>query len=343
MKSTLENKSVKNNSRNSKNVRINLRDNRSMRTNLRASRNMKTGLGDVNIQNNDEATKKCPSCGSVDFEIDYARSEVSCKSCGLVLEENIIDFSPSGTAINRDGQNLTQNGAPCSITKHDKGLATDFKLENLKHDRARWARIRRLQKQSRVSGSRERNLARAFSELSLLISNLSLPRDVNKEAASIYRRALEKDLVRGRSISLLISASLYAACRVCRVPRTFDEIAEVSTGSKKSIAKNYRFLNRELALKIRPASPVDYIPRFASMLELSSPVVVKSIEIINELNEKGLIAGKTPAGVAAAALYYSSRVLGERRTQKEIASVVGVTEVTIRTRYKEMTKGLNLN
>ena len=330
----------------SKNMKTNLDiQNKAMKTSLDIpSKAMRTGLRKENIDEGIEKSNVCPFCGSADFLIDYSRSEVSCKSCGVVLEENIIDFSPSGTSINRDGQNLNQNGAPCSVTKHDGGLTTDFKLKDVpKHDLSRWKRIHRLHNQSKVWGSHERNLSRAFNELSLLISQLSLPKDVKKEASAIYRKAVENDLVRGRSITLVMSASLYAACRRCKVPRTLDEIAEVSGNSKKSVAKNYRFLSRELSLKLRPTSPTDYIPRFASMLGLSHHTEVRAIELINDGNDLGLFAGKTPTGVAAAALYCACILLGERRTQGEIASVVGVTEVTIRTRFQEMNSGMNLS
>ena len=341
MISTLKNKkALKNNSKENKAVKTSLRKESIKKDNRKNNRrNNGRNIGS-SIAGDSEV---CPFCGSADFIIDSIRSEVTCRSCGVVLEENIIDFTPSGTSINRDGQNLNQNGAPCSIDKHDNGLSTDFDLKFApKNDFARWSRLKKLNNQSKINGSRERNLSRAFNELSLLISRLSLPKDVKKEAAAIYRRALEKDLIRGRNINLIITASLYASCRRCRVPRTLDEIAEVTSFSKKSVAKTYRLLSRELSLNLPPVSPVDYVPRFVSELKLSSQMEVKSREIIDLASDLGLIAGKTPNGVAAAALYCSSILLGERITQSEIASVVGVTEVTIRARYKELKEGLNL-
>jgi Transcription initiation factor IIB (TFIIB) len=58
---------------------------------------------------------------------------------------------------------------------------------------------------------------------------------------------------------------------------------------------------------------------------------------------KDLTSGRGPTGVAAAAIYIASIALNERRTQREVAEVAGVTEVTIRNRYKELTEKLGIN
>ena len=284
----------------------------------------------------------CPVCGSSEILIDYVRSEKTYRTFGLVLEENIIDSTVRGTSRDKEGNSYSQNGAPVNISLHDGGMATGFKVRGNLKNKDVWYRLWRLNNQTRVRGTRERNLSRAFTELSLLVSNLSLSKSVRNESASIYRKALDKDLIRGRSISKLMVATVYIACKSCRVPRTLDEMAEVTDVDKKTIGTNYRFLVRELGLKLPIVSPSDYIPRFASKLNLSSEVEVKSIELVNEAQELGLTSGKDPASFAAAGLYASSMILGERRTQTEIARALGVTEVTIRNRFKELNNALDL-
>lgn len=284
----------------------------------------------------------CPFCGSTEFLFDFSRSEKSCRNCGLVLEENIIDSTFRGTARNKEGNFQSQNGAPNDIAIHDGGLSTSFDVnKGYLKDRAKWYRLRRLHNQARVTGSRERNLSRALSELALIISNLSLSKNVKYESASIYRKALDKDLVRGRSISKLLVATVYIACRQCRVPRTLDEMEKGTGVDQKTIGKNYRFLSRELGLKIPMVSPNDYVPRFASKLGLSCDVEVKSIDINNQAMALGLTSGKDPASITAASLYWASMLAGERKTQTEIAKALGVTEVTIRNRFKELSNELN--
>lgn len=236
-------------------------------------------------------------------------------------------------------------------TIHDKGLSTVIDWRNKDsygkdlsaNKRAQLYRLRKWQRRIRVSDAAERNLAFALSELDRITSKLGLPRHVRENAAIIYRGAVEKGLIRGRSIEGVVAAAIYAACRRCRVPRTLDEIAEASRVDRKEIGRTYRFLARELNIKLTPTNPIDYVPRFASELGLPGEVESKAIQILQQAAEKGLTSGRGPTGVAAAAIYIASVLLGCRRTQREVAEVAGVTEVTIRNRYKELTEHLDID
>jgi transcription initiation factor TFIIB len=236
-------------------------------------------------------------------------------------------------------------------TIHDKGLSTVIDWRNKDsygkdisaNKRAQLYRLRKWQRRIRVSDASERNLAFALSELDRIASKLGLPRNVRENAAVLYRGAVEKGLIRGRSIEGVAAAALYAACRRCRVPRTLDEIAEASRVDRKEIGRTYRFLARELGIKLAPTNPIDYVPRFASELGLPGEVESKAISILQKAAEKGLTSGRGPTGVAAAAIYIASVLLGNRRTQRDVAEVAGVTEVTIRNRYKELTEHLDID
>lgn len=293
----------------------------------------------------------CPECHSTDLEYDYERAEISCKHCGLVIDEEIVDLGPEWRAFDHEQRtNRTRVGAPSTNTIHDKGLTTmiDWKNQDIygksipMRDRMQWYRLRKWQKRIRVSGVTERNLAFALSEMDRDASKLNLPRSVREDASVIYRQAVKAKLIRGRSIEGVVAATLYAACRRCNVPRTLDEIAEVSRVTKKEVGRTYRFLARKLDIQLKPTSPTDYVPRFASDLDLPGIVESRAIEIINLAIDKGLTSGRSPTGVAAAALYVAAFLLNERKTQKEIADVAGVTEVTIRNRYKELSENLDI-
>lgn len=293
----------------------------------------------------------CPDCGS-ELETDSARGEVYCIRCGAVIDENLMDMGPEWRAFDHEQRDKrTRVGAPSTNTIHDRGLSTviDWRNQDIngrsipERNRAQIYRIRKWQTKIRVSGAGERNLAYALSEIDRNSSRLGLRRNVREDASKIYRDAVKAKLIRGRSIDGVVAASLYAACRRCEVPRTLDEIASVSKVSKKEVGRTYRFLSRELNIKLAPTSPADYVPRFASKIGLSGEIQSKAISIIQNAIEEGLTSGRGPTGVAAAALYIASVLLGERKTQKDIAEVAGVTEVTIRNRYKELSEQLDLS
>jgi transcription initiation factor TFIIB len=182
-----------------------------------------------------------------------------------------------------------------------------------------------------------------MSELERLASQLGLPQPIRELAALLYRKSIIRKLVRGRSIEAMVAATLYAACRIRKKPRPLDEVADASRIDRKKIGQCYRLLLRRLDIKIPLSNPVDYIGRFASQLELSSSVQLRTVEILNRSRDLGLTIGRDPLGLAAAAIYVASIMLDDRRTQREIAEVARVTEVTVRNRYKEIVQKLRIN
>ena len=298
-----------------------------------------------------EEQKICPNCDSTDFVYDSKRCELSCRHCGYVIEESSLDMGPEYRAFDSEQRaKRTRVGAPMSLTISDKGLSTvignqnkDFNGHNIpQRNLEQIYRLRKWNKRLRISGTGERNLAIALGDLDRQSSKLGLPRDVREDAALIYRSAAKRNIVRGRSIEGMVAASVYTAARRNGLPRTLDEVSEVSNVTKKQIGKNYRFLTKELGIKLNPPSPADYVPRFASLLNLSGKVESVAIDIVNRSREKGLITGREPTGIAAATLYIASVLIGEKVTQRQVAETACVSEVTIRNRYKELSEKLNI-
>jgi transcription initiation factor TFIIB len=220
------------------------------------------------------------------------------------------------------------------------GTTADFYRLSSGKEKDKFFRLRKWQ--YRISTAIERNLKVALAELKRVSSFLNLPKSVEEEAARIYTLAVQRGLVRGRSMESVVAGALYAACRRHEVPRTLDEMGEASGIEKKEIGRTYRFVTRELDINILPSNPADYIPRFASALQLSPEIQSKAVEILEQARDIELTSGRGPTGIAAAALYVASLIHGEKRTQREVADVAGVTEVTIRNRYKELIKRLKL-
>ncbi len=299
-----------------------------------------------------EETIQCPECGSKHLYRDYGRAELLCKDCGLVIDEEFMDRGPEWRAFDSDQREKRERvGAPMTYTIHDKGLSTEIDWSDKdsygraipSRSRAQIYRLRKWQRRIRIADATERNLALALVHLDRMTSAMSSPRAVRETAAIIYRKAVLKNLIRGRSIPGVAAAALYASCRQCNVPRTLDEISAVASLPRKDLGRNYRFLAKELKLKLLPTSPEDYVSRFCNILELSTEVKSKTIEILKKASENKITIGKGPASNAAATIYIASILCSERRTQRDIAEVAGVTEVTVRSRYKEISKKLDLD
>ena len=134
------------------------------------------------------------------------------------------------------------------------------------------------------------------------------------------RKALDKGLVRGRSIPGLVAAALYAACRDTETPRTLTDVANGINIKRKDVARCYRFLLRELDLKMPVVDPIKCVARIASRAGLSEKTKRRTLLILKDTIEMEISAGKGPMGLAAAALYLSCVMNGENKIQKDLAS-----------------------
>ncbi len=272
-----------------------------------------------------------------------------CSNCGYVIEEVFIDRSPEWRAFNiQERANKSRIGLPTSLAISDKGLHTT--IGNIYKDtkgkvstERKWQLLRISKWQRRVSGGTgQRNLNKAMSILARLVSHLKIHNNTQEQAALFYRKALRKELVKGRSIENVMAASLYAACRMTATQRTLKEIAEYISSDKMEIARTYRLIYNELDLNIPRPNARNRIPKIASKANISQNVQQKAVELLKSAEKQRITAGKDPNGLAAAALYITCLQEDEKCTQKDIAYAAGVTEVTIRNRYKGIVKGLDI-
>ncbi|VVC02904.1 Transcription initiation factor IIB [Candidatus Burarchaeum australiense] len=295
-------------------------------------------------------TETCPECKSKNLVRDHEKGEVICKECGLIVSEE-LDAGPEWRAFDSEQRDKrARTGAPSKYMRPNKGLVTEIDQYNRdirgvkisSNKQAQLYRMRKWHKRASVASSMERNLSIALSELDRIASYLGLPEGMREAAALLYRRCVERGLIRGRLIEAVVAGVLYAICREYGVPRTLDELAAQSNIEKKEIGRAYRLIAREMNLKLPLTDPSQYIPRLCSSLKLSGRVQERAIEMTHKAINGSLISGRGPSGVAAAAVYIAASLEGERRTQKEVSDVAGVTEVTIRNRYRELKKALNL-
>ncbi|MGA1976108.1 MAG: transcription initiation factor IIB [Conexivisphaerales archaeon] len=295
--------------------------------------------------------ERCPRCGRRPMVIDSATGEMVCSFCGFVVKERIEETGPEWRAFSKEEkEDRSRVGIPTSLAMHDMGLATVIGPEDRDASgktlagsvRTAMERLRTWDGRSQVHEPVDRNLRQAFSELDRLADKLNISDVVVERSAYTYRKALEKGLVRGRSISALIAASVYAACRVTETPRTLKDVAAASSVKKKDIARCYRLLLRELDLRMPIMDPVKCVSRIASKAGLTERTKRRAVDILKRAIESRTSAGKDPMGLAAAALYVACVLEGENKTQKDIAEAAGVTEVTIRNRYKGLKTALKI-
>jgi transcription initiation factor TFIIB len=290
-------------------------------------------------------SRKCPECGSHRIMKDYESAEIVCMGCGYVVVAELTNQGPEWRAFDDEQRaKRARAGAPATFTIHDKGLSTMIDW----HDRdvygkriasgqkAQIYRLRKWQRRIRVSDATERNLAFALSEISKIAKNLNLPKNIIETASVIYRKAVKQRLVRGRTIQGVTAAAIYVACRQCGVTRTLEDVSQASPMSKKEVGRSYRFLIKKLHFFIRPVKAGQYITKFCNQLTMQGKVEEIAHRILFVAKKLKLTSGRGPTGMAAATSYIASVLTGERKTQREIAEIAQVTEVTIRNRYKEL-------
>jgi len=294
----------------------------------------------------------CARCGKNGMLSDNVTGERFCGKCGFVLSEKLNDTGPEWRSFpNESGSDPTRAGAPTSLTMHDMGLATIISPLNKDSSgkplsssmRTTIERLRTWDSRSQVHEPIDRNFRQAFSELGRLKDKLTISNAVLEKAAYIYRKALQKGLVRGRSISALIAASLYAACRDTETPRTLNDVGQAANIKRKDIARCYRLLHRELDLKMPVVNSIQCISRIASKIGISEKTRRSASLVLKEAQKSHESAGKDPMGLAAAALYLSCVKNEEDLTQRDIAEAANVTEVTIRNRYKSLKTDHNIS
>jgi transcription initiation factor TFIIB len=290
-----------------------------------------------------EINSNCARCGKNSMLTDDVTGEQFCEKCGYVISEKSQESGPEWRSFQKDsGSNPARTGAPSSLTIHDRGLSTVINPINKDASgkplstsmKSTIERLRTWDSRSQVHQSIDRNLREALSQLNKLKDKMTISSNVLEKAAYIYRKALEKKLVRGRSISAMIAASLYAACRDAETPRTLKDVADAANVKRKDIARCYRLLHHELELKMPVVDSVQCVARISSKLGVTEKIKRYAVKILQEAQDQKESAGKDPMGLAATALYLACVKNGVSITQRDLAEAAGVTEVTIRNRYK---------
>ena len=297
-----------------------------------------------------EIPDKCPNCGkSGTFVRDEESGELVCSNCGFVLRDKEEESGPA-FSTSEGGATEIASGPPASISQPDMGLETvigrtgrDASGSSLSpRMRSTVDRIRVWDRRTRTNQAGYRGMSKAFDEIKTIAAKLSVGEAAIERAAYIYRKAAEKRITRGRSISQLSAAALYAACRDLEIPRSLKDVAAAGNIDKKDLSRSYRTLVTELDIKMPVEDPVRSVPKIGSAIGVSPKTMSRAQEILRMAKAQGVSAGKDPMGLAGAALYIASHLEGEGKSQPRVAEAAEVTEVTVRNRYRALKSSLKL-
>jgi transcription initiation factor TFIIB len=298
-----------------------------------------------------ELQTHCPECQSALID-DIHNGEKICSGCGLVAMEQMSDYGPESRATNlEEKMKLARATGQTTYSQHDLGIRTeiaigtkDFSGKTINSEVAnQMYNLRKWQTRIRVASPRERRLANILSKIGETCQALSLSRNVIETASMVYRNFEGQFEAKGKSVASMSAATIYMACKQCDVVRSLDEICKATGSSKdekmnvKLTAKYYRMLVMELGSKTAPVVTLDkYISKIANLAKLEVRVERLAAEIAEKTQDHSLADGKAPNGLAAAYLYIASTLLGQSILQREVSSIAGITEVTIRNRCKEI-------
>ncbi|MFL6406859.1 MAG: transcription initiation factor IIB family protein [Nitrososphaeraceae archaeon] len=298
----------------------------------------------------------CSICKSNQIITDTESGELICSKCGQVISDKVQQAGPEWrnftlSSSNESNDSRSRVGMSTSLARHDMGLSTiigrtDRDASGQKIDaamRTTMDRLRTWDYRTQIRSATDRNLRNAFNRLDILKDRLGLSDSIVEKVAYIYRKAQERQLVRGRTISGVLAAAIYIACREMGISRTLKDIATYSNVKFKEVAKSYRLLCLELDLKIPIVDPMKYIAKVANKANLSEKTKRQAAEIMDNVTKREMSVGKNPMGLAASVLYISSMKTGENITQSDLSNAAGVTEVTLRNRYKDLMNRLELN
>ncbi|MGQ0638567.1 MAG: transcription initiation factor IIB [Nitrososphaerota archaeon] len=303
------------------------------------------------MNNLTELQTHCPECQSALID-DVHNGEKICSGCGLVAMEQMSDYGPESRATNlEDKMKLARATGQTTYSQHDLGIRTEIAIGTKDYSGKtinaemvnQMYNLRKWQTRIRVASPRERRLANILSKIGETCQALSLSRNVLETASMIYRNFEGQFEAKGKSVTCMSAATIYMACKQCGVVRSLDEICRATGSAKeekmnvKLTAKYYRMLVMELGSKTAPVVTLDkYISKIANLAKLEVRVERLAAEIAEKTQDHNLADGKAPNGLAAAYLYIASILLGQSMLQRDVSSIAGITEVTIRNRCKEI-------
>ncbi len=288
------------------------------------------------------------TCKTYPVITDSNRGEVFCGGCGLVLVQNLDDMSQENHSYSsEDFMKNARTGPATSLTMYDKGLSTVIGTNKDSSGNSLSSKTKFEFKRLRTWDQRSKSkttssLSKAFTLLHGMKTKIGVSNNVVENAAYIYRKAVSAKLTRGRTMSSLIAASLYASCRQNNIPRTLDDIALAGNVERRILSRDLRTIIKKLSLNLNQYDTASFIVKISNNMNLGEKTKRDAFEILKRCEDEGITAGKHPVAQAAASLYIACIVNGEKISQKKFSVESGVSDVTIRNRASLIKKTLRI-
>ncbi len=267
---------------------------------------------------------------------DEERGEYICIETGEVISDHAFDYGPEWRTFGiEDVLARERVGSPLTNKVHDKGLATQIDTSSRKG-----RKLNALNRRLRALSSKERKLVKALELMNSVVARLETPLSAQlKEEAGLMLRKIHKlGIVKKRNLRAIVAAVIKLAANNLELPIDTRKILSLCRVTQQEVwnAESKIMSEAGTVIRVRPPSPQSYLYKMAYQASLKPEMVTLASRILLIAKREGLTSGKGPKGLAAAALYIASILLGERRTQRDLSLAVNVSEVTIRNRYRDL-------
>lgn len=287
--------------------------------------------------------QNCKHCDS-NLAEDNKTGEFYCPDCGYIPDDQSnVSLTADWRSFNGTGEK-SRVGSPETNTRHDKGLSTEISWQNKdgygstlsQKQKQKFRRLRKWDDHSKRSTRSDRTQSKGLGEISRMASALGLTERTEETAAMIFKQAHKNNIILGRSIEGVATASLHLATKIEDQPRPLRKFKSVARISIDRVKKDRNEINRQLNLSIKPTKPEKHLPRFTKKLDLDVNTQEEAKRLIQDYREQHNTSGEKPTAIASTALYTAALKTGREISQLTLSNTLPITDVTIRKKYKKM-------
>ncbi|WP_371805645.1 hypothetical protein [Candidatus Lokiarchaeum ossiferum] len=269
-----------------------------------------------NYHPNDSSTSIDFETHSHNFITDMPSGQIVCNLCGLVKETNIIVSSWDGVPYS--------NETTISISKKS--------LMNINPN------LKRALKLNRNKSWDDRKLTIGINEIKRLCARFGLGEYIVTRSIYLFQKAIQCPNFKIHNVILTSQVCFFYSAKLNKHPLSIEEVIEDHNFSSRLAYRYYYLLMSQLQLVKPESNPAPLIPKLCASLGLDEFVVQQANLILSIYLKHENTSGLNSVGIVAGVIYFAC--LRERipRSQQIIAQYAKISDITLRTRYKEIKK-----